>query len=264
MSLEFLCTKNDCSLFAMASHNKKRPNNLLLGRTFDRRILDAVEVAVTRYKSLSDYRSAPKKRVASKPLLLFNGDVWHLDAEGERLRNLFVDFFRGEEVERMSLSGIDHIMVFTAVDVPGVGQMFHMRTYFVKLKKDPRGGTTPVPYLMPCGPDMDFKIRRKQFAASDLWKAAMKQPKETKVKKVKNQTTNLFGETIGRLHIESQDIDKRQGKKSKALRIAGKIDAEMEKKAIEEELEREKGEMGKEFEETYGFEEMEEEGDGER
>ena len=38
-SLEFLTTKNDCSTFAMASHNKKRPNNLILGRTFDRRVL---------------------------------------------------------------------------------------------------------------------------------------------------------------------------------------------------------------------------------
>jgi ribosome production factor 2 len=29
-SLEFLGPKNDCGLFAFASHNKKRPNNLVL------------------------------------------------------------------------------------------------------------------------------------------------------------------------------------------------------------------------------------------
>ena len=29
-SLEFLCTKNECSLFALGAHTKKRPNNLVL------------------------------------------------------------------------------------------------------------------------------------------------------------------------------------------------------------------------------------------
>lgn len=31
-SVEFLCTKNECSLFALGSHTKKRPNNLILVR----------------------------------------------------------------------------------------------------------------------------------------------------------------------------------------------------------------------------------------
>lgn len=74
-SLEFLLTKNDCSMFALASHNKKRPNNLCIGRTFDRRILDIVEIGIERYKSLLDYKGCPKKRVGSKPMMLFVGDV---------------------------------------------------------------------------------------------------------------------------------------------------------------------------------------------
>jgi ribosome production factor 2 len=32
-SLEFLCDKNECPAFLYASHNKKRPNNLVLVRT---------------------------------------------------------------------------------------------------------------------------------------------------------------------------------------------------------------------------------------
>ena len=43
-SLEFLTTKNDCALFAVASHNKKRPNNLIFGRTFDHMVLDMAEL----------------------------------------------------------------------------------------------------------------------------------------------------------------------------------------------------------------------------
>ncbi len=123
----------------------------------------------------------------------------------------------------------------------------------MKLKKDPNGGKAPVPYLTPSGPDMDFKVRRTQFASPDLWKLAMKQPQGVKAKKKKNQTTNIFGETIGRLHLDKQDIDNRSGKKSKALRLAEKLEKEEERAAVEDELGREEEEMNSEFKQAYGF-----------
>jgi len=82
---------------------------------------------------------------------------------------------------------------------------------------------------------------------------AMKQPQGIKAKKKKNQTTNIFGETIGRLHLERQDIDNRSGKKSKALRLAEKIEKAEESAAIESELGREQEEMTDEFKQAYGF-----------
>mmetsp|Transcript_37383 Transcript_37383/g.81847 ORF Transcript_37383/g.81847 Transcript_37383/m.81847 type:complete len:365 (-) Transcript_37383:119-1213(-) len=263
-SIEFLTTKNDCSLFALASHNKKRPNNLVLGRTFDRQILDMAELGLTYYKSLKDYGGAPKKRIGSKPMMLFVGDRWHLDHEYRKLQNLLLDFYRGDPVEKIVMSGLDHIMVFTITDgvaVPGLDSeplpAIHQRTYYSKLKKDPAGGKAPIPHLTASGPDMDFRIRRTQYASPDVWKAAMKQPTVLKKKAKKNQTTNMFGETIGRLHLDRQDIDKMQGRKSKALRIAGKIEAEEERAAVEAELDREKDDMNDEFKQTYGFSEEE-------
>ena len=98
-----------------------------------------------------------------------------------------------------------------------------------------------------------MQLRRTQFAAPDLWKVAMKRPKQNTSKKVKNQTTNVFGETVGRLHLEKQDLDQIRGKRSKALRIASKIEAEEERAAIEAELKREQGEINMEFEQTHGF-----------
>jgi len=256
-SLEFLTTKNDASLFALASHNKKRPNNLVIGRTFDRRILDMVEIAVLQYRSLSDFGGLPKKRVGSKPLLQFVGDTWSSDVNLKRLQNLLIDFYRGDPVDSLILSGLDHVMVFTAAETNLGGQetfpLIHQRTYYMKLKKDPKGGKSPVPYLTPSGPDMDFKIRRTQFASPDLWKIAMKQPVRNVAKKKKNQTTNIFGETIGRLHLDRQDIDNRSGKKSKALRLADKIEKEEERVAVESELGREEEAMSSEFKQAYGF-----------
>ncbi|KAL9183610.1 hypothetical protein ACHAXT_004466 [Thalassiosira profunda] len=256
-SLEFLTTKNDASLFALASHNKKRPNNLVIGRTFDRRVLDMVELGILQYRSLNDFKGLPKKRLGSKPLLQFVGDLWSSDINLKRLQNLLIDFYRGDPVDSLVLNGLDHVMVFTAAETTLGGQeaqpLVHQRTYYMKLKKDPNGGKSPVPYLTPSGPDMDFRIRRTQFASPDLWKLAMKQPTTNKARKKKNQTTNLFGETIGRLHLERQDIDKRSGKKSKALRLAEKLEKAEEGAAIESELGREQEEMNSEFQQAYGF-----------
>ena len=81
----------------------------------------------------------------------------------------------------------------------------------------------------------------------------MKQPQGIKAKKKKNQTTNIFGETIGRLHLERQDIDSRSGKKAKALRLAERIEKAEEGVAIESELEREEEMMNSEFKQAYGF-----------
>ena len=44
--LEFLCHKADCSLFCLANHSKKRPHNLVLGRMFDFKLLDMLELGV--------------------------------------------------------------------------------------------------------------------------------------------------------------------------------------------------------------------------
>jgi len=105
-SLEFLMTKNDAALFAMATHNKKRPNNLVIGRTFDRQLLDSAELGVTYFKSMQEYGGGvAKKRVGSKPLLLFQGDVWQRSTDYRNLQNLLTDFYRGEVVDKLVATG---------------------------------------------------------------------------------------------------------------------------------------------------------------
>lgn len=96
-------------------------------------------------------------------------------------------------------------------------------------------------------------MRRTQFASPDLWKSATKQPTRTKTKKKKNQSTNIFGETLGRLHLEKQHVDNRSGKKSKALRLAEALEKGEEREAIESELGKEGEEIDNEFEQAYGF-----------
>jgi len=179
-SLEFLTTKNDAALFALASHNKKRPNNLVMGRTFDHKILDMVELGILQYRSLTDFGGLPKKRLGSKPLLQFVGDIWSSDINLKRLQNLLIDFYRGDPVDSLVLSGLDHVMVFTAAETSLGGQetspIIHQRTYYMKLKKNPKGGKAPVPYLTPSGPDMDFKVSQLCFVYLGIFYMYVLQP----------------------------------------------------------------------------------------
>ena len=99
----------------------------------------------------------------------------------------------------------------------------------------------------------NVQLRRTQFASPDLWRLAIKQPTTNKTKKKKNQTTNLFGETLGRLHLEKQNIDARSGKKSKALRLAERAEKEENRAAIESELRQEEEGMDNQFQQAYGF-----------
>ena len=50
--IEFFSQKCDASLFAFGSHNKKRPDNLVIGRMFDHQLLDMVEFGVANYSQM--------------------------------------------------------------------------------------------------------------------------------------------------------------------------------------------------------------------
>lgn len=53
--LENQSTKYDCSLFAVGSHQKKRPDNLVLGRVFDGHVLDMFELGIVDFKSTDEF-----------------------------------------------------------------------------------------------------------------------------------------------------------------------------------------------------------------
>lgn len=296
-SLEFLLTKNDCNLFGMATHNKKRPNNLIIGRSFNSQILDIVELGIVYYKSSlavntatgdNDKVDIPKKRIGSKPLLLFMGDIWDNIQQYSLLRNLLIDFYRGDVVDKLVVSGLDHVIVFTAAfnnNLPTTttapsgttlssnhnpsNVIIHQRTYHVQLKKNPNGSDTtgtaiPIAQLTPSGPDLDMMIRRSIWATPEMAIAARVLPKSSSNKngttttaksRKKNQSTNVFGETIGRLHLERQVVDKKSGRKVKALRRAEQNERREEKLAIESELQNESNELEQEFQNTFGFKE---------
>lgn len=87
--------KNECALFCFASHSKKRPHNLILGRTYDKHLLDMIEFGCSSVEGLENFKEMEKKRYGSKPCLVFVGEGWHQDLTLERVQNLFMG--RGED-----------------------------------------------------------------------------------------------------------------------------------------------------------------------
>ncbi|KAI9086256.1 hypothetical protein K1719_031710 [Acacia pycnantha] len=116
-SLEFFSLKTDCSIFVYGSHSKKRPNNLVIGRTYDHHIYDLVEVGVENFKSMEsfsyDKKLAPKE--GSKPFITFIGEGFENVEELKHLKEVLLDLFRGAAVENINLAGLDRAYVFTAL-----------------------------------------------------------------------------------------------------------------------------------------------------
>ena len=57
-NLEHFSQKTDSSLFALGNHSKKRPHNIVLGRFFDHRLHDVLELGVDRYKGIKEFTKA--------------------------------------------------------------------------------------------------------------------------------------------------------------------------------------------------------------
>ena len=204
-SLEFLCEKNDCSTFALGTHSKKRPDNLILGRIYDGHLLDMYEFGVSNLVRAKEY-SGDKKKFGSKPLFVFQGDLWEQDAKYERIQNLLLDIFRGPRNDKIALTAIDHILSFT---VDNDGKIL-MRSYATEFLHS--GSKVPNLNLTPMGPHVDLTVRRTQAASEDLWKTACKQPNLSVEKKIKNVTRNSLGDKVGTIHMKKQNLDKLQSK----------------------------------------------------
>lgn len=210
-SLERLAQRYDAALFGVALHSKKRPDNLVLGRLFDGVLLDMFEFGVVRTPD-----KGVSKMLGSKPSLVFVGE-WD-DERGRRLKNFFADFARGQDVDKVNLAGLEHVLVFTLIDdtvsiVPN------------RLRLTKSSTSVPSVRLETVGEPLVLQLRRDHAPTLDVWKTALKQPKELKPKKRKNISTTSLGDTIGKIHLAKQDIDALQVRKVKALKKSPKDDA---------------------------------------
>lgn len=210
-TLDFLSQRNDAAFVLIATSSKKRPDSLVMIRFFDNHILDMVELGISNFQSIAKVGGSTCA-VGSKPALLFNGELFEQSEQLRKVRNLFMDYFRGPVVESLHLTGLETVISMTAV----AEDLILLRVYRILLKKS--GTRTPRIEVQLMGPAMDLSLGRTRWASDDLMRQAMCQPKEARPKKKKNVTTTALGETMGRVHVGQQRLDQIQTRKVKALR----------------------------------------------
>ncbi|KAM7464253.1 hypothetical protein LguiA_032374 [Lonicera macranthoides] len=201
-SLEFYSLKTDCSLFVLGSHTKKRPDNLVIGRTYDHHIYDLVELGVENFKSMQSF-SYDKKiapLIGTKPFFAFIGEGFENVEELKHLKEILLDLFRGQVVTNLNLVGLDRVYVCTAVS--------SNKVYFthcaMRLKKS--GTIVPRMELVEVGPSMDFVVRRHRLPDDVLRKEAMKIAPELTKKKEKNVHKDAIEGKIGKIYIPDQQV----------------------------------------------------------
>ncbi|ETO36334.1 hypothetical protein RFI_00731 [Reticulomyxa filosa] len=245
-------------LFIFGNHSKKRPHNLVIGRCFNYQMLDMFEFGIDpkTFKPIKIHKENKKTkiiqklkdessidggdksfRVGSKPCLVFQGEAFNNDDRLKKIRNLFMDFYRGDTLLKINLLTVDHVITFTAVsfksDSLKDAHLEHLgidedamciliRHYHVELHQssDPK---EPYVHLHEIGPRLDLYSRREEHAPDELQEASRMKPSRTltnKKPKQKNVKHNILGERVGKLYINrsDQNLAKLKTKKIKALK----------------------------------------------
>lgn len=86
--LESMASKQDCALFCFGNHQKKRPDNIVLGRTFDGRALDFFEVGIQNYKGINEMPPVKEASRDMKPVIIFQGEQFEFSEKHQRLKNI--------------------------------------------------------------------------------------------------------------------------------------------------------------------------------
>ncbi|KAH9318913.1 hypothetical protein KI387_020682 [Taxus chinensis] len=237
-ALEFLSQKTDCSLFVFGSHSKKRPNNLVLGRMYDHHVYDLIEVGIENFSSMVSFGHGKKlaPQVGSKPLFAFIGEGFETNEQLKHLKEVLLDMFRGEVVERINLTGLDCVFVCTALGDNKV----HFMHCAIRLKKS--GTIVPRIELVEIGPSMVLVHRRHRLPNDDLRKEAMKSSILKPKKKVKNVGSDLLAGKVGKIYVPKQEVGdmalakmkglKRERREAAAARAGSKIEPQKENEKV--------------------------------
>ncbi|OII72824.1 uncharacterized protein cubi_03694 [Cryptosporidium ubiquitum] len=233
--MEQLSYKHGSSISIFANSSKKHPFRLIFTRYYDSHILDMYEFNVLNYKGISPIVELPK--YGSKPIVICQGAPFESDDVYKSMRAMFFDTFSGPIVRgsKLFLKGFDHLILITAYESKTEKNTDHssiiglqdskiyidIRSYLIHLNKPTEHipnesliksdqslilNGSPRAILSEIGLQIKMELVKHQIPDKSLLKSAMMIPREIKPKKVKNITTNVLGESIGRIHVGKQDL----------------------------------------------------------
>ena len=126
-----------------------------------------------------------KAAVGLKPLLSFSGSAFESPTSNAYTlaKSIFTDLFKGPDVGNVDVEGLQYMIHFS-VDEEREGDvkgMIHMRCYLLRTKNTGGAASTPRVEVEEMGPRVDFRVGRHREAEPDMWKAAMRKPRNLEV-----------------------------------------------------------------------------------
>lgn len=90
---------------------KKRPQDIILGRIFNSKVIDLVEFGATEHQAIGLVKSF---EYHTKPVLIFQGDHFDYNDSLKKVKNIFIDFFSSQHYQEINILEMNRVIVFSA------------------------------------------------------------------------------------------------------------------------------------------------------
>mmetsp|Transcript_25047 Transcript_25047/g.27769 ORF Transcript_25047/g.27769 Transcript_25047/m.27769 type:complete len:229 (+) Transcript_25047:3-689(+) len=117
--IEHVADRHDAGFILFGSHNKKRPNNMIVNRMYNHQVLDIMEVGVDSCIEMSKFKEQVNIEVGQQPIILFQGEQFDLQEKHMKFKNMMWDFFRIKHLHSVNILASQRIITFTAQDNEG-------------------------------------------------------------------------------------------------------------------------------------------------
>lgn len=231
-SIEFIADKNDAGFVCFGSHNKKRPNNMIIHRMYNHHILDMIELGINDCKTMQEFGNCETIETGQQPILIFQGDAFDLSENHIRFKNMMMDFFRIKHLQSINILTCQRIITFTAKAIDGNIEMQQFESGTVNEGLAGQGQIE----VTEIGPKISMEIRRVKQPDRETWKIAtrVRKSKLKLLEKKRNISYNELGQKIGKAYIQHQDLSTLALKKPMRKKVVAGDDKNNAGKSTEE------------------------------
>ncbi|KAM0681019.1 rRNA-binding ribosome biosynthesis protein rpf2 [Glugoides intestinalis] len=189
-----LMKKKKCALLLTAVND-----SLCIARTYDYQPLEILKFKALKSLSSSDFDTVPAELFAKYAVVC-------IGLKNKRIENLFVDLFCQKSV-KIDIDSVKYSWVISQDEKTAIYTI-----KFVRILKNSS--------IEDIGPCFELQLEKEFYCGDDLYEKAFA---VAKPKKQKNVTKTAFKETIGKLHIEKQDLKEINLKKGRAYKHLNKL-----------------------------------------
>lgn len=172
------------------THNK---NTLVFIRSFDYQPLEILKFTILNALSSTDFNSIPAEFFSKYFIISQN-------IENKRIENFFIDFFSQRTV-KIDIESVKYAWIISS------SSKVEYNLKYVRVLNDFS--------VEDIGPSFDLKLEKEFYCGDEIYSKAFSQDKPVKQK---NVSKNVFKDTVGKLHIDRQDLNDINLKKSRAYK----------------------------------------------